>query len=137
MNMPWGTHVSASDASPIGVGVCTRQLEGPRVAEMGRQAERWRYRCTSAVSARAHALGLDGPHVDMEFLEAVVLDSVKSSDPEDFDKDFLEIPGDVMRASAWATVISRRHWDPSTNPMGEGGNLEQGISQHWWERSKQ
>eukprot|EP00959_Pyramimonas_sp_CCMP1952_P118223 2471669-Pyramimonas_sp.AAC.1 len=61
MNTPWGSHVSASDASPIGVGVCTRKEVVPRVAELERQAERWRYRCTSAVSARANALGLGGP----------------------------------------------------------------------------
>eukprot|EP00959_Pyramimonas_sp_CCMP1952_P195774 4093210-Pyramimonas_sp.AAC.1 len=39
MNIPRGSHVSASGASPIGAGVCARKEVGPRVAELGRQAE--------------------------------------------------------------------------------------------------
>ena len=117
VNIPWGSHVSASDASPIGIGVCTRRLEGPQVADIGRQAEKWRYRCTSAVSARANALGLEGPHDASDLLE-----DLATSDPVGFNKGFNEIPEELMQAPSWATVISRRHWNPVKNILEYEGD---------------
>eukprot|EP00959_Pyramimonas_sp_CCMP1952_P301491 6307856-Pyramimonas_sp.AAC.1 len=98
MNIPWGPHVSASDVSPIGAGACTRKEVGRRVAELGRQAERWRYRCTAAVSARSDALGLGGPPDDFDIIEGFL-----DSSPEGFCKGFNEIPEELMQVSSWVT----------------------------------
>ncbi|CAK0887559.1 unnamed protein product, partial [Prorocentrum cordatum] len=123
MNIPWGSHVPASDASPIGVGVCTRREVGPRVADIGRQAERWRYRCTAAVSARSSALGLGGPPDDFDVIEGLL-----DSNPEGFCKGFHEIPEELMQVSSWATVISRRHWNPSKNILDREGVVRGALS---------
>ncbi|CAK0869151.1 unnamed protein product, partial [Prorocentrum cordatum] len=117
MNSPWGPHVSASDASPVGAGACTRKEVGPRVAELGRQAERWRYRCISAVAARSNALGLGGAPDDFDITEGFL-----GSNPEGFCKGFNEIPEELMQVSSWVTVISRRHWSPFKNILEHEGD---------------
>ncbi|CAK0866137.1 unnamed protein product, partial [Prorocentrum cordatum] len=125
---PWGSRVSASDASPIGVGVCARELEGPRVARIGGLTERWRCRCTSAVAARANALGLGGPRLEEDFLEAVGVNECESINPEVSVNGFLEIPEEIMKGSEWVAVISRRHWGPRKSTLElEGEALRDAV----------
>ena len=41
---PWHGQIVASDASECGLGLVRRRLPADRVAELGRQSERWRHR---------------------------------------------------------------------------------------------
>ena len=44
----WHGQIVASDASEYGLGLVRRRLPADRVAELGRQSERWRYRVEGA-----------------------------------------------------------------------------------------
>ncbi|CAK0880338.1 unnamed protein product, partial [Prorocentrum cordatum] len=61
----WAAATFCSDASPYGIGVCRKTVEQDVAAAAGRLSERWRYRFSDAVRARAHALGVD-PNVVLE-----------------------------------------------------------------------
>ncbi|CAK0853843.1 unnamed protein product [Prorocentrum cordatum] len=130
LGLPWGSRASAPDASPIGVGVCTREPEGPPVSRTGRSTERWRRRCTSVVAAGANALGLDGPRAEEGFLGAAGVNGCKPINPEVSVKGFLEIPGEITKASERATVISRRHWDPCKNILELEGEALRDAARH-------
>ena len=57
VNIGWTTHVTASDSSPWGFGVCSRELPVIDVKSIGQVSERWRYRLDAAVKARQFDLG--------------------------------------------------------------------------------
>ena len=52
---PWYGEVFVSDASPTGLGVCSRPLDPSATRQHGRLSEKWRFRAENAVAARAHA----------------------------------------------------------------------------------
>ena len=53
---PWHGQVVASDASEFGLGLVRRRPPTDRVAELGRQSERWRHRVEGGARARERAL---------------------------------------------------------------------------------
>jgi len=55
----WDEVAVCSDASPFGIGVCTKVVGAALAGETGRQLERWRYKVSGAAAARARALGPD------------------------------------------------------------------------------
>ncbi|CAK0834679.1 unnamed protein product, partial [Prorocentrum cordatum] len=55
----WSATTFCSDASPCGVGVCRKAVDQEVAAAAGRLSERWRYRFSDAVHARARALGIE------------------------------------------------------------------------------
>ena len=59
INNGWSTDVTASDSSPWGLGVCSRQLDVSTVASIGSVSERWRFKFEDATRARKHALFKD------------------------------------------------------------------------------
>ena len=55
----WDDVVLCSDASPFGLGVCTKTIGADLAGRVGRQLERWRYKVAGAAAARSRALGTD------------------------------------------------------------------------------
>ncbi|CAK0817312.1 unnamed protein product, partial [Prorocentrum cordatum] len=93
----WAATTFCSDASPYGIGVCRKTVEQDVAAAAGRLSERWRYRFSDAVRARAHALGVD-PNVVLE--AAVSKNCLK--DCEQCPRDVLAPEGFVIRYVASA-----------------------------------
>ena len=66
----WDEVVVCSDASPFGLGVCTKVIGADLAGHVGRHLERWRYKVTGAAAARSRALGNDrltpDSHLDRE-----------------------------------------------------------------------
>ncbi|CAK0792259.1 unnamed protein product, partial [Prorocentrum cordatum] len=125
----WAATTFCSDASPYGIGVCRKFVEQEVVAAAGRLSEKWRYRFSDAVHARAHALGVD-PNVALE--AAVSKRGLKdceqcprppeaqskpsptaSSSPRGLDEisldGFDEIPDSITASDGWSTIYSARH----------------------------
>jgi len=75
----WDEVAVCSDASPFGLGVCTKVIGAELAGLVGRQLERWRYKVAGAATARARALGGDrlqpDPDLDRETLTHSGLDS--------------------------------------------------------------
>ncbi|CAK0861196.1 unnamed protein product, partial [Prorocentrum cordatum] len=56
LSAPWSSHVTCSDASEFGLGVCRRRAPRSEVARIGRVSERWRYRVDGFQRAQESAL---------------------------------------------------------------------------------
>ncbi|CAK0804545.1 unnamed protein product, partial [Prorocentrum cordatum] len=125
----WAATTFCSDASPYGIGVCRKFVEQEVVAAAGRLSEKWRYRFSDAVHARAHALGVD-PNVVLE--AAVSKRGLKdceqcprppeaqskpsptaSSSPRGLDEisldGFDEVPDSITASDGWSTIYSARN----------------------------
>ena len=59
LSLPWGTEVTAIDASIWGLGATTAVFPVEEVAEYGRFSERWRFESESLSKLRATAFGVD------------------------------------------------------------------------------
>ncbi|CAK0838468.1 unnamed protein product, partial [Prorocentrum cordatum] len=104
----WYSRVYASDASPYGKGVCVKEVSPALSSEVGRVAERWRYRHGDAVLARSHALDVDGRDDAADGCRAdtaYAASTASSSGPSGF----LEVPESIYGAEGWKTIHSSRH----------------------------
>ena len=57
LGLPWSDDVYVRDSSSEGYAVLKRTLPHDIICNWGRTSERWRFDCTAAIQARAHALG--------------------------------------------------------------------------------
>ncbi|CAK0911449.1 unnamed protein product [Prorocentrum cordatum] len=104
----WYSRVHASDASPYGKGVCVKEVSPALSSEVGRVAERWRYRHGDAVLARSRALDVDGRDDAADSCRAdtsYTASTASSSGPSGF----LEVPESIYGAEGWNTMHSSRH----------------------------
>ena len=104
LNCGWSADVTASDSSPFGVGVCSRQLDLDTISNLGSQCERWRFRFEDAVQARKHALlatGGNEPAVEGSS------DTDQSFSSFIIDQGFNEIPDHLLISKDWTVVWSR------------------------------
>ena len=89
----WYPRVYASDASPFGKGVCVKEVSPTLSSEVGRVAERWRYRYGDAVRARSHALD----------------DAARDDAALPVPSGFFEVPEAIYGVEGWKTIHSSRH----------------------------
>ena len=63
----------ASDASPFGLGVCTRNCSKQEAGQLGRFSERWRFKIEDALKARKSAFNLADPNSFVPDSEALAI----------------------------------------------------------------
>ena len=113
----WSDRIHASDASPTGLGVCSRRLPIPNISSIGRVTEKWRYRVADAISARRSALGCPLPQ-RAERREIVPLSPEPSALHDcqllDLDKElyqsvceFEEVPPHLLTPHDWNVVCKK------------------------------
>ena len=89
----WHDRLTMSDASPFGIGVVDRQVEGEAIGVIGRCVEKWRFHAESIVVARRSALGTSPGTSNHVFIKEHVpqLHNAVGS--------FAEVPPDLLQAS--------------------------------------
>ena len=99
LDLPWAPEVTLTDSSTTGYGVVTKNVSSEIVASAGRIAERWRYKATKCIRARAHALGLaqqsNDLAIDVATLEPLQLDL--EPDSHDVEALFREVPSELVK----------------------------------------
>ncbi|CAK0816098.1 unnamed protein product, partial [Prorocentrum cordatum] len=125
----WSATTFCSDASPYGIGVCRKTVDQEVAAAAGRLSDRWRYRFSDAVHARARALGIEPrivleTAVDKNCLEecshsprppkipggppSTASSLHQPADAASLDG-FDEVPDSITAFDGWATIHSSRH----------------------------
>jgi hypothetical protein len=92
----WCNIVHASDASPFGLGVCSRSCSINEVRHLGRFSERWRFKIEDTLQAQTHAWGLVSAHLPDSEAISIVAESGLCS--------FAEVSPDLLHCADWAAV---------------------------------
>ena len=113
MRLEWSSTVTVTDASPIGYGLCERELDASQVGEMGRWQERWRFKHLDPESWKPRER-IQGRDVLNDLRTARAFPCFPNLDSlYQVDGNFPEVPLDVMKADKWKTVLMGR-WRDTT-----------------------
>ena len=117
----WSSTVSASDASLSGIAVCNREYHLEHVTQIGQVRESWRFKGSNPTNRPRDVLNsLGDPFEDPETVFPL---EVKRTDPFELDKNFSEIPADLMQADEWALSFAQRMSFPEHITLLEGRGI--------------
>lgn len=114
----WTGHVTCSDASLTGTGVCAAEFDIQDVCNTGSQRELWRYKSKNAAhNARDHFSKAD-PFTDL----ATVKKQKSSSEIDCFviNDEFKEVPMSFLNKESWSVVFSSKMHMPEHITLLEG-----------------
>lgn len=102
---PWYPIVAVSDASPYGLGVCTKAFDKSLVRGAGSLSEVWRYKVESSIKARVAALSGTEAKLETAENEPKSIDPLACDAPSGFDE------ASLVNASygRWTVVYSASH----------------------------
>ena len=120
----WSNLVHTSDASPFGLGVCTRIRSHQEVRQLGRFSERWRFKIEDALKARKSALNLVDQNSFVPDTEALTIlaNSGLSS--------FAEVDPSLLRFDDWKVVHGSLFGFKEHITRSEGRALDRAIRHH-------
>ena len=92
----WSPELTCTDASDTGFGIVHREHDISKIAEAGRQSEKWRFGVARCVQARAHALGAAALQGNFELDPASLkpLDLDLEAPTEEEERLFSEVPSE-------------------------------------------
>lgn len=113
LRRPWSPTITCSDASPVGYGVCQRDLTPNEVHDMGAWQDRWRFRHLPPEEwrPRDRASGLD-PLRDVETARVWEVPQT-IGDLYAYNHYFPEIPQKIMEPEKWETKLMGKWSDSS------------------------
>lgn len=117
----WSSDITASDASLSGIAVSRRPLSESEQIRHGRVVESWRYKSSTFVKPREHALDRPDPFSDPNTVKPIR--PPEKIDPFMLNDEFPEIEAELMKSDQWHDVFSVRMAYPEHITLLEGRGI--------------